>query len=69
MIKLNHQCLLFTENLWERDALASACITSYTFPMCYKKLDSGKSGQILGGHFNDCLLFRTHFKALLRESE
>lgn len=35
----------------------------------YKDVDSGKFVQILGIAFNDCILCRTHCKALLGESE
>lgn len=49
--------------------LVSEYITSYKFPLCYKEADSGMFGQILGRNFNDSLLFRTHSKALLGESE
>lgn len=69
MITLNHQSLCLQKNLWERDMLVSEYITSYKFPLCYKEADSGMFGQILGRNFNDSLLFRTHSKALLGESE
>lgn len=49
--------------------LVSEYITSYKFPLRYKEADSGMFGQILGRNFNDSLLFRTHSKALLGESE